>query len=426
VKALGGSVISITPHIAMEAKMATHTLDHDRTTQWKVNQDNDTWTLAANTQLYVSGKPAVVIDSGFDNNTLNINGRILNTGADAYAIMYQANNTTINIGAKGEIDAMAGVYGGGLNTTVTNKGEIDATYYGIYSNDAAHVENSGEIQGAMAVVLGGNSAPTANTAGGQKTTEFHNVLINHKDGEILGGGSGVYFAGVGQQKIVNDGLIAGGEIAVGNSSGTLHLVNRGIIDGDVQFDSGNDFLDTRRGTINGEVRGDSGNDTYVTSKAYVDIVEDTSGGYDTVKSDANHTLATNVEKLLLLGKGDIDGKGNAGDNFMRGNAGDNHLKGLAGSDILGGGKGSDILTGGADTDAFVFYKGDGKDVITDFQHGTDRITLFNFNGTDDFNAVSNHMADHGKDLWITYGDDTLILKGVHEVDLDTNDFNFPL
>jgi hypothetical protein len=56
----------------MEAHMATHTIDHDRTTQWKINQDNDTWTLDANAQLHVTGAPAVFIDSGFDNNTVNV------------------------------------------------------------------------------------------------------------------------------------------------------------------------------------------------------------------------------------------------------------------------------------------------------------------------------------------------------------------
>jgi serralysin len=320
----------------------------------------------------------------------------------------------INIGTKGEIKAATGIFSGGLGMAIDNKGQIDGSQFGIHASEAVDVENSGEIGGMTAVLYSDNAVPGS---------KFHNVLENHKGGEILGGFFGVDFYGEGRHTLVDDGFIAG-MTAVKVSSGIAHIVNHGRIDGIVEFSDGNNYLDTRIGKINGEVRGGTGNDTYVVSKAHINIVEGLNSGYDTVKSDASHTLGDNIDRLLLIGKGDIDGKGNDGDNFTRGNAGDNHLKGLAGSDILGGGKGNDILTGGVDADAFVFYKGDGKDVITDFQHGTDGISLLNFNGADNFDEVSNHMADHGKNLWITYGDDTLILRGVHEADLDTNDFHF--
>lgn len=390
--------------------MATHTINHDQNTQWMIDQDNDTWTLAANTQLSVNG-PAVAIGSGFDGNTININGQIRALGGESVGIYDQGGaGTTINIGAKGGIKSLFGVYSNGLQATINNKGDIDTNSNGILVRSDAHVENSGTIEGISAVTLG--TPPAAGTmADIAKTDDFHNVLINHAKGEISGISIGVALSGsLATQELINDGLISGGDAAIYVTTVKARIVNNGTIDGIVTLSDYNDVIDTRHGIIDGEVRGRFGNDTYIVSKAPVNIVEGDSAGYDTVKSDSNHTLAANVEKLVLIGKGDTVGRGNTGDNFLQGNAGNNQLKGLAGADILNGGKGNDVLTGGADADTFVFNKGDGKDTITDFQHGTDGITLFNFSGADNFDNVSSHMADHGKDLWITYGTDTLILK----------------
>ena len=66
---------------------------------------------------------------------------------------------------------------------------------------------------------------------------------------------------------------------------------------------------------------------------------------------------------------------------MTGNAGNNHLDGAGGNDTLTGGKGVDTLTGGAGNDVFVFTSGDSgaqsgaRDVIADYQSGTDHIDL---------------------------------------------------
>jgi Ca2+-binding RTX toxin-like protein len=394
--------------------MATHTINSDRTTQWKINQDNDTWTLGTNAELFVRGAEAILVDTGFDNNTINIKGDILNLGGQAMGVHSKADNTTFNIGSSSEIRGLAGIYSEGSHATIDNKGEIDTASAGIYASQSAHVENSGKIDSITAVLL--------NDESGVPGAKYHNLLVNHKGGEILGASVAVTFTGEGRQELVNDGLIIGGEGAVVVSAGTAHLINRGRIDGLVQFSDGNDYVDTRKGTINGEVRGQTGNDTYVVSKAHVDIVEGFGSGYDTVKSDANHKLGDNIEYLTLIGKADIDGRGNALDNTLRGNAGDNVLKGLGGADFLDGGKGVDFLTGGAGADVFEFHKGDGKDTITDFTHGTDGISLFNFTGDDNFTQIGNHMTDHGKDVWITYGSDTLVLKGVHEADLNAADF----
>ena len=46
-----------------------------------------------------------------------------------------------------------------------------------------------------------------------------------------------------------------------------------------------------------------------------------------------------------------------------------------GTDTIIGGKGNDTLTGGNGKDVFVYAKGDGKDVITDYTTGQDKIKI---------------------------------------------------
>jgi Ca2+-binding RTX toxin-like protein len=111
----------------------------------------------------------------------------------------------------------------------------------------------------------------------------------------------------------------------------------------------------------------------------------------------------NVEKVIGSPFGDFiqgDGLG-AADNVIDGGDGDDDLYGdhprndisgfYGGNDILNGGNGHDwlsgdmgvdILTGGAGNDIFYFEKVDSgvgagnRDIITDFQHGTDNLQIF--------------------------------------------------
>ena len=99
------------------------------------------------------------------------------------------------------------------------------------------------------------------------------------------------------------------------------------------------------------------------------MVEGKNAGIDTVIATVSHTLALNVENLVLSGSKPIDGTGNALDNVLVGNGKAN---------ILDAKEGSDILTGGAGADQFVFSTtlgADNVDTITDFQAGLDTIVL---------------------------------------------------
>ncbi|MBA2770829.1 MAG: hypothetical protein H0U34_02240, partial [Sphingomonas sp.] len=76
-----------------------------------------------------------------------------------------------------------------------------------------------------------------------------------------------------------------------------------------------------------------------------------------------YTLGDNVERLTLIGTGEIFGAGNARNNAITGNGAANELRGERGNDRLSGGGGADDiygglgndrLSGGAGADGFYF------------------------------------------------------------------------
>ena len=115
------------------------------------------------------------------------------------------------------------------------------------------------------------------------------------------------------------------------------------------------------------------------------------------------------------------------------------LHALTGSDgvddKLTGGTGDDTLTGGTGADTFVFNENSGKDTITDFDTGNDKIDLSGFDAaitwedlsarittvTDDGNEVTGVQIDLGE-----WGGGTITLEGIMSVDDMTEDmFDLP-
>lgn len=175
---------------------------------------------------------------------------------------------------------------------------------------------------------------------------------------------------------------------------------------------GNDYLDGGAG--NDTLVGGKGDDLYVLDSTRDKVVEQAREGNDTVMSSAAYTLPANVEILRLTGIGSIHGAGNALANKIYGNDGDNKLFGWGGNDLLDGGAGNDVLNGGAgdDTliggagaDTFVFGIGYGKDTVTDFQHGIDKLLLVNVKAA----AVS--ITQTVSSTVVSIGGDTITLTG---------------
>lgn len=92
--------------------------------------------------------------------------------------------------------------------------------------------------------------------------------------------------------------------------------------------------------------------------------------------------------------------------------------GGSGRDRLDGGIGRDTLTGGSDADIFVIRRRGGRDRITDFQNGEDRI------GLDDGLRFRNlTILQRGNNTLIRAGRDQLgVLVGIQANSINGSDF----
>jgi Ca2+-binding RTX toxin-like protein len=119
-------------------------------------------------------------------------------------------------------------------------------------------------------------------------------------------------------------------------------------------------------------------------------------------------------------------RGDAGNDTLLGGSEDDALTGGVGLDRLDGGAGRDTLTGNADSDIFVFGRSYGRDTVTDFQNGTDRIDLSS-TGLTFSNLV---LQQAGTTVIVQLGTSTvdqLTLRGATPVTLaqiDASDFLF--
>ncbi|MDD5160522.1 MAG: calcium-binding protein [Sulfuricurvum sp.] len=92
--------------------------------------------------------------------------------------------------------------------------------------------------------------------------------------------------------------------------------------------------------------------------------------------------------------------GGAGNDYLKGLDDDDYLIGGEGSDTLQGGTGNDTLDGGNGNDVYLYNKGDGRDVITDFG-GVDSIMF-----GEDISSQDIVLSLDENDLLITFGYDS--------------------
>ncbi len=212
-------------------------------------------------------------------------------------------------------------------------------------------------------------------------------VVSGEDSTVTGGGTDTvvtrfngegYSLGAGLENLTFDEgyLITD---AYGNSVNNLIIGNEynNYLDGGIGNDSvtsGNDTLignegnDTLYGaTGNDSMKGGEDDDQYYVDSA-TDVVDELGGnGDDAVYSTIAFSLVANgttvkgeFEFLYLEGTGNINGTGNALDNYIEGNTGNNSIFGGLGNDTLSGGggnDGNDTLKGDAGNDNLIGYEG---------------------------------------------------------------------
>ena len=376
------------------------------------DRSNTTYVLEAGKTLDTTYHGIETIEPSLRNIGLVVNGTIRAdaTGIYANADADPVRSLAISVGKQGRIESVAraidvdgrdvrvenrgtlagseGIRLWGRDGVVDNAGVVDAASVGIVAADGARVVNAGTISGGM-----------------------YGIVLNALEG--MGG------------LVKNTGTIAGGDHAVYGSTAADRIVNSGFIDGEVRLRDGDDVIVFKGGIADHAVHGGAGDDLFVVRSPGPVIKEVAGEGDDTVRSSISWTIGDNIETLQLTGRNDLDGFGNATANRVTGNAGDNALYGRAGDDTLRGGAGNDVLTGDAGSDVFVFARGAGRDTVTDFEAGIDGIQLGGFKGARDFaDMLAGHLEVKGDDLWITYGNDVIVLEDTTEAELQAGDFVF--
>ncbi len=163
---------------------------------------------------------------------------------------------------------------------------------------------------------------------------------------------------------------------------------------------GNDTLYSNQG--NDTLNGGNGNDTLISRQGNDSL--NGGNGNDSLDGGEGDDILTGGDGIdtLIGGKGNDSLTGGWGNDLLTGNSGNDTLIGHSGNDSLDGGNGldsliggsgqdtliggssNDTLTGGVGKDIFVFNSSylDGKDTITDFTPGEDKIHInslgFNF------------------------------------------------
>ncbi|QGY78868.1 calcium-binding protein [Xanthomonas hyacinthi] len=130
--------------------------------------------------------------------------------------------------------------------------------------------------------------------------------------------------------------------------------------------AGNDILLGTNQTDGDTLRGGDGEDLVHAGAGNDSIYGD--AGNDTILAGAGDDyVAGGAGNDLVLGEDGRDSlRGDAGDDILDGGAGNDAIYGGEGNDRIYGGRGDDFLSGDAGNDLYVFRRGDGHDIISNY------------------------------------------------------------
>ncbi|MBM2576092.1 hypothetical protein JQC91_07225 [Jannaschia sp. Os4] len=299
---------------------------------------------------------------------------------------------------------------GGADGGVVVRGDIDKMILGLST-----VTDGRQIEFGDDVVVG--SAGNDTIAG---DAEYASTTVRVRAGsDRIDGGDG-------------DDLIHG-DVAAFGSNTNLRL-----------FAGGHDTIDGGAGadTIHGGfgedlLRGDDGDDL-LSGGARQDTLsggagDDTLDGGDRDdvlygRSGADRLEGGAGRDALRGGTGADTIDGDKGNDVLDGEAGDDRMNGGGGADTIEGGKGNDRLRGGGGADTFVFAPGEGRDRVTDFTDGADRIDISAFfpgPSIATWRDATDSVRERDGDVVIEWaGGGRLVLDDVRLVQLTDADFLF--
>lgn len=126
--------------------------------------------------------------------------------------------------------------------------------------------------------------------------------------------------------------------------------------------------------------------------------------------------------ILNGGSGDDRLYGQADNDTLLGNDGIDRLYGQDGNDTLDGGAGNDQLFGGAGADTFIFATGYGRDVIFDFDDGSELIDVSAFTSAQ-IGAALAAKAQVGTSTVLDFGaGDLIVIRDTDIADITIDDF----
>jgi len=358
----------------------------------------------ANNDVVVSKTLAVRVDG--DDAEITNNGVIKSRGGQGVVVIGDAasisNNGVITAAGHGLV-----VTGDGFD--IINHKQILSARTGVVLAGDGTLLTQDHIEGRAGIQVIDGAVEITNTNVIQSSSRtLAAVVISSQDGSTF----------------TNDGAVhAASAIAFQGGRGQDIVVNHGWLDGAVSLGAGEDHFTSSAGQVTGTVRGGHGNDLYKINSS-IKVVESAGGGRDTVESTDSYRLSTNIEDLVLLGKAPSNGGGNTGGNHITGSGADNVLHGYTGKDVLAGGRGRDTLVGGGGRDRFVFAESGGRDKITDFTQGDDRISLAAYADIDTFKELKSHLTIAGDDAILQIGTDRILVENAAHIRFHAEDFIF--
>lgn len=210
-----------------------------------------------------------------------------------------------------------------------------------------------------------------------------------------------------------------------NGNVSADIILGGSADDTLNGNAGNDILhggagnDTLKGGDGNDLlmggagadrmEGGLGDDIYWLDNIGDNVVESSNSGTDTIYSSFTYSLGSNEENLTLTGSANTDGNGTNGNNVLTGNDAANTLSGAAGNDTMIGGKGADTLDGGAGNDTYVFARGDGADLIQDYQT-TSNTDILSFGADITAEQIWFRQSGNNLDISIIGTQDSITIK----------------